>query len=157
MIASFVLMGGFLWWLSSRSEPTPPLEIVEDTTEFEGTAGAGVEPGALAMTPDEYVGQVVELSDVEATSPVGAEAFFVNLTPQRPFLVRLDSALVARGMAPPNGQVAVTGTVHVMTDSIVSDWVTSGVVSEGDRPVVEFATHFILAENVRVIAGPEGE
>lgn len=157
MLLSFVLIGGFLYWLSASSEPTEPPEIVEDTTEADAGSGTAVEPGQFAMAPGEYVGQVVRLADVEATSQVGDEAFFVNLTPQQPFLVRLDSTLVARGMAIPSGQVTVTGMVHEMTDSIVGSWVADGVVNESDRPVVEFATHFILAERIDASAEPEGE
>lgn len=150
MLLSLVLLGGFLYWLNVTAEPTQPPVIEEDTEEEDGPAGTAVQPGVLAVSPQDYLGQTIRVEDVDVPQAVGSRAFFVSLTEQVPFLVRMDSTLLARGMQVPAGQtVTVVGTVHAMTDSIVSAWEADGSVSAGDRPLVEFATHFLLAQQVR--------
>ncbi len=156
MLLSFVLLGGFLYWLNITAEPTQP-PVIEEDDPTETTSGATtVDPNALNQTPEQYVGQRIRLEGVEFASPVGTRAFFVNLTPQAPFLVAMDTVLVARGMAMPSGTVTVAGVVHAMTDSIINQWVSEGAVTEADRPVVEFATHFMLADQIDQAAAAGG-
>jgi hypothetical protein len=150
MLLSFVLLGGFLYWLSATAEPTQPPVMVEEDDEDGGMTGTTVQPGMLAATPQDYEGQTVRVADVAVPQAVGPRAFFVELTSQSPFLVRMDSSLVARGMEVPSGQtVTVIGTVHAMNDSIATAWESAGDITAGERPLVDFATHFILAQQVR--------
>lgn len=154
MLLSFLLLGGFLYWLNVTAEPTQAIIVEDDTTPEMDTSGAtAVEAGALAVSPGQWVGQRIRLADVDVASPVGTQAFFVSLTQQAPFLVKMDSSLVARGMGLPTGQVTVIGTLLAMTDSIIDNWTETGAVTPADRPVVEFATHFILAEQIRTASG----
>jgi hypothetical protein len=153
MLLSFILLGGFLYWLRVTAEPTQPPMIEEGEVDTSSAGATDVAPTALNAATGQYVGQRVRLAGVEVASPVGAHAFFVNLTPQVPFLVKMDSSLVARGMAQPTGRVTVVGAVHAMTDSIIDLWTREGAVTAGDRPVVEFATYFIEAESITPAAG----
>jgi hypothetical protein len=153
MLLSFLLLGGFLYWLNVKAEPTQPPVVEEGEGEGPALGGTAVEPGALAVTPQQYEGQTVRVENVNVSSPVGPRAFFVDLTPQHPFLVRMDSALVARGMAMPSGRVSLVGTIHVMTDSIIDAWEADTSIRQADRPVVEFASHFLVAQEIRSAAG----
>ncbi len=156
MLLSFILLGGFLYWLYITAVPTEPAVTEQaDSTAADMTAIAA-DPGSLAIDASQYEGQTVRLPALEVAAAVGRRAFFLNLTDQTPFLVRMDSALVARGMTVPTGRVRVVGDVVPMTDSIITQWTSAGDITEGDRPVVEFATHFILAHQVQS-APPAGD
>jgi hypothetical protein len=156
MLVTFVLMGGFLYWLYLNATPTPSPEMVEQDESPEVEVGPGaavVDVTILETAAGQYEGQRVELPSVDVASPVGQEAFFVDL-PRTPFLVKMGPEMVAEGAPIPTGKVTVVGTVMAMNDSIIDAWSTAGVISAGDRPIVEFATHFI--EATRVTAAAEG-
>jgi hypothetical protein len=156
MVVSFAAMIGFLFWLGKTAEGTPPM-IMEDTD----TSNLAGEEGAVDVTsPDlrtnasAFNAMFVRVSDVDVVSAVGSQAFFIEVGiagSSNPFLVKLDSALVARGQSLPRGTVTVVGNVLAMTDSIVDAWISAGAVSEGERPVVDFSEYFIEAS---VIRGP---
>ena len=163
MILSFVLMIGFLVWLGMTSEGTDEVALVEnDTTAVEepDTMELGatrVTAQELRLNPEEHEGQRVRIGSSVA-SAVGSQAFFLDL-PQSPFLVKMDSSLVAEGRQIPQGEIVVTGTLLAMNDSIVDAWAEAGSISQGDRPLVEFATHFIEASRIRAgrdTAPPDG-
>ena len=158
MVLAFGLIAGFLWWLSQNAEST---EVVVDelptSTPAPNAGGAATDVTAdqLRLEPATFTGQRVRVADVPVASAVGTQAFFLDL-PQTPFLVKLSSELVARGEQVPTGAVTVVGTLTAMNDSIVGDWAGSGAISEGDRILVEFATHFIEANVVTPAGGASG-
>jgi hypothetical protein len=156
MLVSFLLLGGFLYWLNITAEPTQGPVITEETDEPDAADGTTVDGATLLAMPEQYLGQRVRVQNVEVASPVGSQAFFVNLRPQSPFLVVMDSALVAQGTQLPTGTVTLAGTVHAMTDSIIDAWTEAGVVTPADRPVVEFAIHYLLAGRITPAAGAQG-
>ena len=152
MVLTFLLLGGFMYWLNITAEPTQPavLEEVEETPD--DYAGTIVAAEDLKTGAEAYEGQVVRLARVVISSTMGGQAFFVDLPasenlPATPFLVR---ALPEAGAILTMGSMAtVTGTLMAVTDSIVEDWVGAGIISENDRLLVEFATHFIEANQVQ--------
>ncbi len=147
MIASFVLMGGFLYWLSATAEPTPPPAIDEDRQEQDRAPIANlVAIDDLARTPADYVAQMVRVENTDVAQALGDITFFVNT--RQPVLVRMHPDMVAAGEPIPSGYVTVVGRVREMNDSIVSDWVGSGSVSAGNQMLVEFASHYILTEAI---------
>lgn len=153
MLVTFVLMGGFLYWLYLNATPTPSAEMVEEEVpEVDvGPAATVVEPSDLEVNTAQYEGQLIELPSVNVASAVGSEAFFVDL-PRTPFLVKLGPELMAEGSGVPGGRVTVVGTLMAMNDSIIGAWTSAGAISEGDVPIVEFAAHFIEATRVRAAA-----
>lgn len=151
MVLTFLLLGGFMYWLYSTAEPTQPA-VVEEVEEPQDTfVGTTVPAEELKTGAEAYEGQSVRLAGVEVSSTMGAQAFFVDLPasqnlPATPFLVR---ALPGAGTRVANGSsVTVSGTLMAMTDSIVADWVEARIISENDRLLVEFASHFIEADQV---------
>jgi hypothetical protein len=153
MILSFLVVAGFLFWLGRTAEGTQPVAMTEDTAADSVEAGAeGVTAEALGAAPGTYVGHFVRLDSVSVSSALGRRAFLVELgTTGRsvPFLVVMDSALIAQNRTIPRGRVTVAGTVRERTDSVVDRWITNGVISEGDRPIVEYTTHWIEAARIR--------
>lgn len=151
MLLAFVLTGAFLFWLNATAEPTAPPVMDEESDDSADVTGATVlDPGQLAVGTDQYVGQRVRLEGVNVEGQVGPAAFFIS-TPQNPFLVRMDSALIADGMTVDvGGSATVVGTVLARTDSVVVAWQEDGSISDNELPLVEFATHFILADQIRM-------
>lgn len=150
MLGAFVLLAGFLYWLSLTAVPTAPPEIVEEEPEVEMMAATTIDAASLETGADGYVGMTVRLNDLNVASPVGQKAFFVDL-PRTPFLARLGTELLAAGeMAPSTGtRVSLVGDVKAMNDSTISAWAEAGDVSDNDRPLVEFATHYIEVLQMR--------
>lgn len=153
MLGAFVLLAGFMYWLSITAEPTAPPEIVEEEPVVveEMMAGSLIEADALETGAAGFVGQTVRLDGLNVAQAVGGNAFFIDL-PRTPFLVRMGDELIAAGeTAPGSGTtVSIVGAVMEMNDSIVSAWAGAGDITDNDRPLVEFATHFLEAEQVRV-------
>jgi len=154
MLGAFVLLAGFLYWLSITAVPTAAPEIVEEEPEEVMMSATVVEPAALEAGANGYVGLTVRLNDLNVASPVGSKAFFVDL-PRTPFLARVGTELLAAGeVAPPTGQrVSLVGDVMEMNDSTISAWADAGDITENDRPLVEFATHYIEVLQIRLEDG----
>lgn len=155
MLLTFLLMGGFLWWLNMNAEPTSVAfmeEPVEDTTPVAGPGGREVTQEELRMTPDQLEGQIVRIT-LGVAGAVGTEAFFLDVT-DSPFLVKLGPQLVQQGQTVPQGAVTVVGPLMAMTDSTRQDWISKGLVPPADEVLVEFATHFIEATSVEPAAAP---
>lgn len=152
MVVTFLLLGGFMYWLYITAEPTEPAVVEEVDEAPDDFAGTTVAAEDLKVGAEAYEGQVVRLAGVAISSTMGAQAFFVDLPasenlPATPFLVR---ALPEAGARLTMGSTAtVSGTLMAVTDSIVADWVGAGIISENDRLLVEFATHFIEANQVQ--------
>ncbi|MEQ9568864.1 MAG: hypothetical protein RLN75_01635 [Longimicrobiales bacterium] len=153
MIGAFVLLAGFLYWLSITAEPTAPPEIVEEDPEEEMMEAQTVDPSALESGAAGYVGLTVRLDDVNVAQAIGDNAFFVDL-PRTPFLVHMSPDLSAVESAPPAGRPAtVVGEVREMNDSTINAWAEGQEFTENDRPLIEFATHYIEAFQIRSEGG----
>jgi hypothetical protein len=162
MLATFALIAGFMYWLSVTAEPTQPAveEVVEDEPA-ESTRGTLVPVDDLKVaTITSYEGQLIRVQDVILSSSMGGQTFFVDLPetenlPAQPFLIRLVGDSI--GAAPEMGSfITVVGTLVPMSDSIVSDWLASGSISENDQLLVEFATHFVEVDEWEAGSAPEG-
>lgn len=160
MLLTFLLIGGFMYWLYVTAEPTEPIVVEEMEEEPEEVSGvAEVDPQALKTGADSFTGSEVRLVGVSVSQMIGDQAFFIDLPandtlPAQPFLVRMSPDLSASGAATAYGdRVTVEGDVMTMSDSIIADWVASGVISENDQILVEFSTHFIEAEQLNVTGG----
>lgn len=153
MILSFAAMGGFLWWLNMTAEGTEPVVMEEEAeadTADEATA-MFVTRNRLRMDTDSLVGHVIRIENVAVASTLGENAFLLELgeaEQSSAFLVVLDSALMASSPELPQDTATVVGTVRVRTDSVMEAWIGSGVIPEGDRPIVEFSSHYVEARRV---------
>ncbi|MDT8340744.1 MAG: hypothetical protein RQ751_04460 [Longimicrobiales bacterium] len=166
MVLTFLLLGGFMYWLYATAEPTQQtvIEEVEDEGEPDDPSVTVVSAEELKTAPGTYAGQTVRLRGVSISSTMGRQVFFVDLPasadlPSTPFLVRALPEAAAE--LTPDAEVSLTGVMVPMADSVVTDWLGAGIISENDRLLVEFATHFIEATRVRTgtsgtTAGPAG-
>lgn len=157
VVVALVAVGIFLGWLATR-KPEEAVVVAEPDTEASApTAAAGpavaIEPDALNQAA-QYVGQVVELESVSVMSPLGPALFWVELPGGSPFLVKLDSAQIARGIRVPaaNQNMNVVGQVLAKSDSVLTSWMELGVLqSEGQRSQAEFGSTYIEARRVQPV------
>ena len=158
MLVTFLLLGGFMYWLYVTAEPTEPVVVEEtdDASAMDTSGSTAVDPQDLKTGADAFTGSVVRLPALAVSQLVGDRAFFVDLPateqlPAQPFLVRMTPDLMATGATVALGdRVTVMGTLREMNDSIVADWAGSGSISEGDQLLVEFSTHFVEADQVNM-------
>ncbi|MEJ2539845.1 MAG: hypothetical protein P8188_07735, partial [Gemmatimonadota bacterium] len=133
MLLTFLLIGGFMYWLYVTAEPTEPVvveEVAEDEPAMDDSGAVEADPQDLKTGADAFTGSSVRLVGLTVSQMVGDEAFFVDLPandtlPAQPFLVRMTPDLSATGASvAPGDRVTVVGGLMEMSDSIVSDWVS---------------------------------
>ena len=150
MLLSFLVVGGFLYWLSVTAKPTEVvIEEPEDDVMVNEVAFADFSGG-----PPAYVGQELTLRSVAVTSLLRPHAFWTSLEDGQStaYLLHFSDALQADSAAVTEGtSVDVTGTVMQMSDSILDAWEAAGAFpNEIDRTLAEFAETFI---EVTVLGG----
>jgi hypothetical protein len=98
--------------------------------------------------PAAHEGMAVRVNGLMVNSAVGTSAVFVNLptTPApTPFLVHFGAPPVpAAGRS-----FDVVGTIRPITPDVVNGWIASGAITENDRLMVEFATHYLESQAVQ--------
>lgn len=160
MIIAFVFAGALLVWLAVSSEPTQVAVVEEDpaATGDQGSAVPAVALDQFAANPEEYAGQAVRLDGIEVASAMGTQAMWVNLPGGIPYLVKFDTvALGAPPQVASGDLVMVSGTVHPMTDSVLSAWQATGAIQgEGQLAQAQFATSFLEATQARRSTGGGG-
>lgn len=152
MLLCFLVMGGFLYWISITAEPTEvAIEEPEDDVMVNEVAFSDFSAG-----PPTYVGQELTLRGIMVSSLLGPHAFWTSLEDgqQTAYLIHFSDLLVADSVSVTAGStVDVTGTVTQMSDSILDAWGGAGSLpGEMDRTLAEFAETFI---EVTVLGGDE--
>lgn len=152
MALSFLMVAGFIYWLSVTAEPT---EVVVETPE--DALENVVSFTAFSAGPDGFVGQVVSLEDIIVTELLGHHSFWTNLTDanRTAYLLHLSDSLVADSLVSVEKEatVTVTGTVSLMNDSVLDAWEAAGAFGVAvDRSLAEYAENFI---EVTLIQLPE--
>ncbi|HEX2166788.1 MAG TPA: hypothetical protein VHG09_06070, partial [Longimicrobiales bacterium] len=139
-------------------EPPASVAVVEpgdtasDTTVAAAAPATVIEPDALtqAETARALLGQNVELTSVTVQDVLGSQMFWIGLPGGSPYLVKLDSALVAAGTALPQvgGNVRVVGRMMDKTPAVLDGWQESGVLDSDQRTLAEFGSTYIEAGRV---------
>ena len=157
MFGSFLVVGGFLYWLTGRSADYVASITVEttDATETRDLSSATVVPvGVFGANPAGQSGMLIQVNELTVQSLLDSEAFFVEVAGQ-PYLVKMSADLVSDSVSVAQGEnVSVTGYVHQMTDSIADSWVALGSLSEGNKIVATFSETFLEAEDVTAYSAP---
>lgn len=165
MVAAFAIIGGFMFWLNGQAEAERAARAVVEEEMPEEPVNDGVPEVALGdvaagFDADEYVGQEVRGANFEVASMLGTQGFWLNTPSGNPFLVTWSDALMAEGMSVNLGdRVTVTGEMTAMDVAVIGEWAAAETITENDRIVAEFATHYIVAESVEVTspaAAPSG-
>ncbi len=159
MVATFVVVGGFLAWLNKQAAETQ-VEVVEDTSGRGGLLGSAriVEAAVFGSDPMAHSEGVVRINNLTVQSAVGSQAFFVEMPNQPgPYLVKMGARVVADSVSVPSGsRVSVVGRVYAMSDSVADAWVASGAITENDKILATFASSYLQIEDIIVMAGGGG-
>ena len=155
MIASFVVIGGFMWWLAQQAAAERAQRAIDEApVEDTMPSVRVVAPGDIEVDGTPFVGQEVRINATNVASLLGQQGFWLETPSGNPFLISKGPEVMASGVAiSPGTPVTVIGTVHAMSDSILTAWIDAGTIGEGDRIVAEFATHFIEANDVMTPSG----
>ena len=168
MIIAFLVIGGFMYWLSGQAAAERASRVVEEVPEEE-TSGLGGGEGdvmlgemtAVGVDPEVFVGETIRGLGYEVASSFGTAGFWVNTPTGNPFLVTYTEELKATGMTVAQGDfVDVVGELLRMEISYLDEWLAEGEITDNDKIIGEFATHFVAADQVEVVdapAGSEGE
>lgn len=159
MLLSVVMIGGFMYWLSVSSEPTP-VTIVQDEEPEEEAGVLTVSVDSFAQDPDSWVGGDVRIRGVQASSNMGPQAYWLDMPTGVPFLLKLGPTLVADSAfsVEVGTPYTVVGTMYAMNDSVLNAWEASGAIAdEGQRMQAEFATSFLEARSMRPSSSGGGE
>lgn len=150
MIVAFLVMAGFLWWLGATAEGTEgPVETASADTVATGPTATQIELADLQMRPDSLLGQDIQVAGASVASRMGTQAFWIELPNRNPFLVHMAPSLVQDSVQVQQEEtVTLVGSVHAMSDSVLTAWLADSVITEGQRLEAEFATHFIEARRV---------
>jgi len=159
MIGTFVVIGGFMYWLSVTAEPTQ-IAIIEDRGDVVVADGARVGWGQFSADPSAWAGQSITIPDIAVNSLLGSgQAFWSQMSDaqETPFLFKFGDQLVADGMVVIVGDVGdASGTLLSMSDSILNAWEAAGAFNDPvNRIEAEFATTFFEVETFLVDI-PEG-
>jgi hypothetical protein len=150
MVATFVVVGAFMYWLAVTAEPSGPRVVEEDDAAGADVAAATVALEDLIAGVGNYVGTDVRLEGIPVVSRLGTQAFWTATSTGTPFLIRFTPEALAEGVTVDGSQaLTVVGRVFLMSDSVIVSWEQDGVISgAGDRAQAEFATAFLEAKVV---------
>ncbi len=162
MILAFLVIGGFMFWLNGQAAAEKQAQAdaaAALAAADEERADATVETvaiGDIEVDPSPYVGTKLR-SEGAVASMLGTQGFWLATPSGNPFLISWSEELLAEGASVAMGDtIAVEGVVTEMQPLTLVEWSTAQTISETDRIVAEFATHYIAADRVDVMRGEGG-
>jgi len=162
MILAFLVIGGFMFWLNGQAAAEKQAQAdaaAALAAADEERAAATVETvaiGDIEVDPSPYVGTKLR-SEGAVASMLGTQGFWLATPSGNPFLISWSEELLAEGASVAMGDtIAVEGVVTEMQPLTLVEWSTAQTISETDRIVAEFATHYIAADRVDVMRGEGG-
>lgn len=156
MILAFIVIGGFLYWLSGQAAEERAQRVVDETPTEDSMSSSVqvVAPADIQMDATPYEGQEIRINATNVASLLGDQGFWLEMPNGNPFLVSMSPEVMASDVTvTPGSRASVIGTVYPMTDSTLTAWTEAGTIAEGDRIVAEFATHYIEATDIRTSGG----
>ncbi len=151
-LVAVIAVVGLMWWLARESERTEGLTAVRETPA--GTAPAAptgppaetTELAGVAAAPETFVGRRIAAENVNVAATLGPRAFWADIPGANPFLVTFSPDLTQSPQLASGQTVNIQGTINVVTDSLLNEWVRLGAIRPGAREEAAFATHYLLAD-----------
>ena len=157
MIMSFLMVAGFLYWLSVTAEPTE-VAVVEADSELVNL----VTLADFSAGPETFLGRTVSLEGISLGSPLGNHAHWLTLEDENRngYVLHFSDDLrsdttvalssLAEGMV-----VSVTGVVTETTDSVVEVWDAAGAFDAELDKILPMSVRHLNFLEVRAIELPE--
>lgn len=156
MILAFLLMGGFLYWLNISSEPSQLAVAEEGSADRLRADSRPVSPAVLGAEAEDYVGELVRVSNIRADALFGPQAFwFLVPTGEEDelasYLVRLNPEFLPDFQVVPGDIMTVTGRVEAMSEEVITQWEGQGFFTEeGQRGLVAELQTYISAVHIEI-------
>ena len=162
MLGSFVLVAGFMYWLSVTAKPTEIIPVEKRRELIENV----VTLANFSNSPDDYVGELVGIRNVRMGSAFGNHGRWINLedASRNGYIVHFSDSVradttsfypsIAEGVV-----VNLSGVVVATTDSVLDAWETGGgFASEVDKLLAEATPYlnFIEVTVVEQARAPQG-
>jgi hypothetical protein len=151
MLGTLVLLGGFLYWLATTAEPTPPPAVEEEAPEDTGPVATPLNGDSVSVNGPALYGRLVRIENVAFGQPLGETTFLINS--MQPFVGVMGESLVAAGQPMPSGTFTMVGTLMERTDSVLAAWLESGAVTSANEIFAEFASEYVIVDAIL----PSGE
>ncbi|MEX0979732.1 MAG: hypothetical protein WDZ89_01485 [Gemmatimonadota bacterium] len=157
MIVAVLLIGGFVYWLNISTEAVRVAIAEEEqaaAAAAEGTEARAVSADDFAQEPAEYVGRLIRLEGLPVFNQMGPEAFTVLLPTDMIYLIHVEGGATVS----PGGMASVTGTVEIMSDSVLDAWEARGALDPSQREEAGISETFfeVVEFNIATNAPPPG-
>ena len=158
MILAVLVIIGFMYWLNVQAAADKASRVIEEAPEEEVALDMGgvalADATALGTDPTTFEGETVSGVGYSVVSLFGTAGFWVETASGNPFLVAYSDEMRASGFAVMQGDVVdLSGEFVAMQLSLLDEWLAEGGISENDKIIGEFATHFVAASQVTVSGG----
>lgn len=141
---------GLLVCVAMACAPGDETAVTEDAAETPAMTGEVITLADIAAGTDTLQNRDLMLREVPVAAAMGQRAFWVELPNRQPYLIKLDADLAATGVTFQSGDtVDIAGRILTMSDSVISDWMTSGAITANQEAEARFATSFLQATDVR--------
>jgi hypothetical protein len=151
-VIAVLAVGGLMAWLYYQTDRLDRTTTVAEgptaAEEADATAYEPAEIGAIATDAEPFVGRRIALSDVAVAALVGERAFWADAPGMNPFLVAFGPDISVPVRLEQGARYDLRGLIAAVDEAKIDEWVASGVIEEGRRPEVEFASHYLLAERM---------
>ena len=155
MLGTLVLLGGFLYWLATTAEPTPPPVLEEDPEEQTGPMATTVNVDSVNILGAGLQGQTVRVENASVGQALSETAFMVQSA--QPFVAVMNADMIAAAEPMPSGNFTLVGTLFERTDSILAVWVEDGTVTPANEMIADFADQYVLITAIEYPAASAGE
>lgn len=160
MILSFLMVAGFIYWLSVTAEPTE-IAVVDPGEELVNV----VTLAEFSVEPGSYLGQVVSLRDIAIGDPLGNHARWLTLEDENRngYVLHFADSLradttVALSSLTGGMAVSLTGVVTETTDSILDVWDAAGAFDVAlDKILPMSVPHLNFLEVTRIVLPEQSE
>ncbi len=146
MLGTLVLLGGFLYWLATTAEPTPPPVIEEDPDEEVGPAAMAVNVDSVNILGASLQGQTVRVQNASVGQALGESSFMVQSA--QPFVAVMNADMIAAAEPMPSGTFTLVGTLHARSDSILAVWLEDGTVTPANEMIADFADFYVMITSI---------
>jgi hypothetical protein len=153
MLGTLVLLGGFLYWLATTAEPTPPPVINENPDDEAGPAAMAVNVDSVNILGPTLQGQTVRIRDASVGQALSETAFMVDAS--QPFVAVMGPDMIAAGEPIPSGTFTLVGTLQERTDAILSAWLADGTVTPANEMIADFASQYVMITGIEYPGGGE--
>ena len=157
MITAFVVVAGFMLWLSVTAKPT-----VIVAPEPQDAFANEISLVDFSGGPEGYEGQVVSMTDVPVSGRFGSFGHWINLLDanRNGFILYLSDSLradttVATGAVEEGMLVTLSGTVMPTTDSVLDAWEAAGAFTKPLDRVMAESTRYLYFLEVTKLRLPE--